>query len=337
MSRTRRYFRSGRPYELDIRVKSGLPFACLEIIKLLLESAIARAQRDGKVKICHMLWMGNHLHLLMIIFDAEQCVHFYQEIQKKITESMKRLLGYERLNLWEGDPILAQIYSVERTIERLGYFYANPAEANLVETIDEYPGLSSWQDFLSAPLEVDSKVSRDVPWIRLPTIQELPSLSLTDKQDKEICDTLRSKNKKSHELAVYPYAWTKCFGETINPAAIKERLIASVRDKEQIARARRSADGVSLLGAARLKREPIMKAHTPSPRERRIFMLADTPAERVSGIAEMRAFVERCNECYRLARNGHPNPPWPPGAVRPYLRPVANAIVDIGEAIVQLA
>ena len=49
MPRTRRYIRANRPYELDIRVKSGLPFACLLLIKLVLKSALARAQRDNKV------------------------------------------------------------------------------------------------------------------------------------------------------------------------------------------------------------------------------------------------------------------------------------------------
>ncbi len=109
MPRTRRYIRANRPYELDIRVKSGLPFACLRLIKLVLKSAPARAQRDNKVTICHHHWQANHLHMLLIPQDAELCVYFYQELQKKVTEAMKRLLGVRRLNLWEGDPILAEV------------------------------------------------------------------------------------------------------------------------------------------------------------------------------------------------------------------------------------
>ena len=81
--------------------------------------------------------------MLLIPQDAELCVYFYQELQKKVTEAMKRLLGVRRLNLWEGDPILAEVLDADKVISRITYFYANPAEADLVDSIDEYPGLTS--------------------------------------------------------------------------------------------------------------------------------------------------------------------------------------------------
>lgn len=49
MLRTRRFVCAGKPFELDIRVKEGLPFACVGIIKLIIHSDMARAQRDGKL------------------------------------------------------------------------------------------------------------------------------------------------------------------------------------------------------------------------------------------------------------------------------------------------
>jgi len=36
-------------YELALRVKEGIPFPTLMVIALIIESALARAQRDGKV------------------------------------------------------------------------------------------------------------------------------------------------------------------------------------------------------------------------------------------------------------------------------------------------
>ena len=61
VARTRRQIISGRPYELILRVSNKLPFVALELVDLILKSALARAQRDNKVIICHHLWMGNHV------------------------------------------------------------------------------------------------------------------------------------------------------------------------------------------------------------------------------------------------------------------------------------
>lgn len=332
MSRMRRYIRSGRPYELEIRVKSGLPFACLALIKLILKSILARTQRDQKVQICHHLWLGNHLHMLFVVYDAEQCVYFYQEVQKKVTECMKRLLGANRLNLWEGDPILAEILDLEMVIKRIAYYYSNPAAANLVDTIDEYPGFSSWQDFLNAETEVNTSTMELVPWIRLPSIPKLPSLKLSDAQDEMICENLKAANKDQHKLELYPYIWLKCFGvescEEVD--SIKKRIISAVRVSEEQARTARVQAGKKVMGAAALKRQAIMHPHKPPPREKRVFVLGSNKEERVYHIGEIKVYDKLCKNNYRAEQSGQPHPPWPPGAIRPHLWPVANAIVDIG-------
>ena len=337
MPRRRRYIQAGRPYELEIRVKSGLPFACLELVQLLLESAMARTQRDDKVKISKHIWNGNHLHMLLVPYDAEQCVFFYQELQKKITESMKRLLGVARLNLWEGDAILSEVLTLDDAISRIGYFYANPAAANLVDTIDDFPGFSCWKDFLGASTaSVDSKVQKVVPWIRLPSIPKLGNLSPSRREDRELCETLRAANPQVHTLVIYPYVWLGCLG--INSpeeiAKVKARIIDAVRCREAEARAKRDREGKPLFGAAALLRQPIMAPHTPPPRDRRVFVHASDKKLRMAYIEDMKEYDRLCKECYRAEREGRAHPPWPPGAIRPWLRPVANAIADIGEAIV---
>jgi hypothetical protein len=332
MPRTRRYLRSGRPYELDIRVKSGLPFACVGLIKLLLQSAIARAQRDDKIKICHHHWQGNHLHMLLIPFDAEQCVFFYQELQKKITEAIKRLLGVRRLNLWEGDPILAEVLDIEKTIDRIVYYYANPTEADLVDSIEEYPGLSSWQDFMNSEIKTEAKITNIVPWVRLPSIPTLTAMQLSPQEDTALCKMLTKDNPLRHELTVYPYAWLSCFGEYTpeEVGVIKARIIKKVRELENVSRARRAKAKRRALGAASLKRQPIMAKHTPPPRERRVYVLASDATERIDYIENMKEFCTQCSNLYQDERAGRDHVQWPPGAVRPARRPIANAIADIG-------
>ena len=82
---------------------------------------------------------------------------FYGEIQKRITDMLKRLLGLEYLEIWEGEPTVAEILDLEKAIERIAYFYANPAQDKLVDSIEEFPGFSSWYDYKKALGKINSE------------------------------------------------------------------------------------------------------------------------------------------------------------------------------------
>ena len=149
-----------------MRVREGLPFAPKRLVELLLKSSLARTQRDFKVTLCHFLWMGNHAHIMVVGRDADQLTRFYGEVQKRITDYLKRLLGKRHLSLWEGEPSVILVADYEAALNRVAYYYANPAMANLNDCIEGYPGLSSFNFFRNAPSQIDDAWSETVPWVR---------------------------------------------------------------------------------------------------------------------------------------------------------------------------
>ena len=100
MSRRRRMIKSKSCYELCFRAREGLPLVAYKVIRLIIGSAIARTQRDEKVILCHDIWNGSHPHIIVVTRDSEQCTKFYGEVQKRITDSLKRLLDLDYLDLW---------------------------------------------------------------------------------------------------------------------------------------------------------------------------------------------------------------------------------------------
>ena len=140
MPRSRRLFISKQPYMLTFRVAEGLPFTATHYMKLILEGCIARTQRNYKVTLCHHLWMGNHPHIVAVFKDAELAKRFYTEVQKKLTDAIKRLLGIEHLNIWSRSPRVIELVALRSAMKMIAYYYANPAKANLVERIEECPG-----------------------------------------------------------------------------------------------------------------------------------------------------------------------------------------------------
>jgi REP element-mobilizing transposase RayT len=71
MGRRRRYIKSNQIYEFCFRARKGLPLPPLAVIRVLIESILARVQHDEKVEIIAFLWMSNHPHIIVRVKDAE--------------------------------------------------------------------------------------------------------------------------------------------------------------------------------------------------------------------------------------------------------------------------
>ncbi|MCB0359304.1 MAG: hypothetical protein KDD44_06700, partial [Bdellovibrionales bacterium] len=144
MPQLRRLIKSGALYELGFRARKSLPFPCTKYMQLIFESALARVQRDSKVVIHGYLVEGGHVHLMLSARDADQCRKFYGELQKALTDAVKRLLGRKYLNIWEGRVYLAEIPTLEDAINKFAYIFGNPAKDDQESSVDRYPGISSW-------------------------------------------------------------------------------------------------------------------------------------------------------------------------------------------------
>lgn len=329
MSRTRRYFRAKRMYEIIFRARRGLPLPARKIIELIIKSALARTQRDDKVILCHYVWMGNHPHIGCVALDAESLKNFYQELQKKITDALKRLLGMDHLHLWEGEPMVAEILDPDAAVNRIAYWYANPAQANLVNTISEYPGISTWNEFLESAPDVDAESKELIPWVRLHSIPKLPTPRLTRWLDNALTERIKKSSKITQTLKIFPNAWMKVFGITNSKevAYWNKRVREALQEKESEAAEKRSKEGKRPVGASRLRDQSIMRDHSPKKkREKRIFVLSSIKELRIDFIDEMIMMTKLCAVLYRRWRAGDTGVVWPPGIFRPSAPPIASAI-----------
>lgn len=328
MGYERRIIISQEPYTLCLRAKRGLPFAYLQIVKLLLDSALARTQRDTKVTICHYVWMRNHLHMLLIAHDPAQATKFYMEVQKKITDYFKRLLGRAELTLWEERPSFARVLDIEQAIHEISYYYLNPAQANLIEDIKEYPGLSSWGAYQQCAEQcVGAAVTSPTPWIRQPMIRPLPSLTISQKQDRFLSAKLLEQVKVNHDLTVNPNAWMRCFGitEQLQITAINRQIQDRIIRQHSDLKVTRLRNNIKVVGVNRLITAPISFEHQPKKKSRRIYVLSSDRTARIQYIGFIKRISALCRELYRRARLGE-LVQWPPGVFIPQLPPKASAL-----------
>ena len=202
------------------------------------------------------------------------------------------------------------------------------AQDNLEDSIEKFPGYSSWNEYREIEPRLDAETSESFPWLRLPSIPKLQSRTLSEKQDSELEQSLRDGNKKSHPLVRMPNAWMRCFGvegpEEV--AAVNERVLSCLREKEEMAREQRASEGKRVMGARLLQSQPILKEHKPKKKSRKIFVISSIKELRIRLIAEFKAFCEECRACLERWRSGDIYVVWPPGAFKPPLRPTANIL-----------
>lgn len=301
------------------RTKLGLPFVCTQYMQLIVQGIIARVQRDFKVTLCHMVWMGNHMHMMIVAKDATQSKRFYGEIQKQLTESVKRLLGVPKLSLWDSNKTSVIHYGdAAGVIERIAYLYANPARAHLVDTISSYPGVSSWKAFTSVEERVSAKSSESCPWIRSRMIEKLRCRAVSREQDQFLVERLLREATEEHELILEPNAWMAAFGlRDCHVGEVNKQIYRRLQEFEAEARTLRTAKGFRVKGAGRLSTEELRMDYLPSKTSGKIAVYAKDPEMRCQMIREYEAFVEQCRHCYERWRLGDFSVEWPPGAMLP--------------------
>jgi len=272
--------------------------------------------------------MGSHPHILAIIKDADQAKCFYMEVEKKLTDAIKRLLGVPYLNLWKGSPRVIELCDKESAIKMIAYYYANPAAANLVRTIDEYPGVSTWMDFRSTENTLDAKAAHLRPWIRLPSIKKLPKRAVTERQDKFITENLLAQNKEIETLEIFPNAWMECFDVFDNSEVerLNQRILEKLHHNQEVCFRWRQRRGRKVMGKGKLFLQPIMATHQPKKDGRRIFCISSSKSVRIHVIEKFKAFCKECRRCYERWRNGEVLVTWPPGAFLPPIPPLSNAL-----------
>lgn len=304
---------SGKVYELTLKVREGLPFIPTRTMNLLLESAMAQACYVTKLPVCHYVWMANHAHILLVSRDPQSLSKFYGIVKKSLTDFLKRLLGKKQLRIWEGRKVHL-IPTPETVLQRIAYFYANPAEADLVDSIEEYPGASSYRDFCMSQSNRFENCDRLVPWIRSYYVPKLKNRVITDDFDLLLESDLRQRAFYDNELLIRPNDWLIAFGlgpevaERMNSEALK-----LMREKENEARKRRRKQGKDVLGAAALRRQPIMKRFTPVKDGPCPIVICIDPDVRVKWIRDIQSQRRICAELYnKRYKHGLPVN-WPPG------------------------
>jgi putative transposase len=110
---------------------------------------LALAAIRARVEVLFVVAMSNHYHAGLHDPDGNFpvfCEHFHALLARCLNAHLGR---FE--NFWSSEPTSAvRLFEGEDVLEKMVYAYANPAAADLVEAIEDWPGVSSFSAALTA-------------------------------------------------------------------------------------------------------------------------------------------------------------------------------------------
>ena len=107
----------------------------------IIGSCMARGLKMYGVKLYGFVWMSNHAHFLLRA-PADKFADFMAYMNGQISVNANRFLG-RKSQFWGRRYSAAQVLDEAAELEMLGYLLANPQNAGIADSIEQWAGLSS--------------------------------------------------------------------------------------------------------------------------------------------------------------------------------------------------
>ena len=265
MGKLRKLFINKQTHAITFRAEEGLPLPPNKLIEAIIESILCRAQTLYPVDASGLIFMSNHCHMNLTIIDPEDLDSFVQYVKRESAHAINRLLGRRKHTVWCDGYDSPQILDVHKAIEHIIYIYTNPQNDNLVEKIDQYPGVCSWKMFINKDYELKRK--------RIPrsSIKKVFSRFLTKRQQRRIIKAFKKDRLEENTFSLEPFAFLKSFPNSMSEDEARELIIKGVRTREaELAKERK----YPAMGRKKLEAQAINAPHTPKKYGKRMICLS---------------------------------------------------------------
>ena len=308
-----KYFPHGSVIFATMSLEVGLLLQANPLCEFIIKSTLARAAALYKVKVCGYLVEPNHIHMLLVVIGPDDTKNFIGYLKAEVAHRLNIIMGFRKRTVWcEGydSPV---VLTPTRALIALAYLYANPAKDNLEDSIEKYPGLSSWKMFRSGNHCKHWQVSPRRAYRELGAAEH--SLAGYTREAARIA----RENQERMEFSIEPDAWLEAFGITneSEKAAWNETLVKRVRTLEERARRKRLRKKSHVIGAEGLRRRCLTLNYKSKRSGRRMWCLADSRATRQWFIDKMRDLIQAAHEVFLRWHVGDYSVPYPPGLFPP--------------------
>ena len=258
--------------------------------------------------------------MILVVDNPNDVIDFIKYFKTESAHMLNRVLGRRKRTIWcEGydSPV---VLTETRALITLTYLYANPAKDNLEESIDKYPGLSSWKMFRTG------KVRKRWKRIRRPAVNKL--LIHSPRTYAREAERLINDSREEHSFLLFPNAWMEAFGikDPKEQEAVNNKLIDRVRTLEERAANVRKREGKTVMGRERLMNQSMNISYQSKRAGKRMACLSDDIQLRIDFIEFLKDLYAKAREVLERWKSGDYSLPYPLGLYPPSMPKLAEPI-----------
>ncbi len=320
--RKMKYHPHGSVLFVTFSMEEGLLLLCNPLCEALIKSCLARGQFMYPVTICGILVETNHVHIMMVVDNPSDVPGFMRYFKTESSHMLNRILGRRKRTIWcesYDDPI---VLTLLRAILVMAYIYSNPAKDNLAESINEYPGVSSWKMYIRGEYKKTWKRLRRDDFSYLP--KDAQNLRGFTKEAHRVL----SRSKSSHEFVINPSAWLEALGvdNKEEQEEIHKKVQGRILKIEERARAKRKREKKQVIGVEKLKAQTFNLTYQSARTGKRMWCLSEKRAVRVKFIRFLKNLFQSAREVQERWVLGDFSVPYPLGLYPPSMPKLAEPI-----------
>jgi REP element-mobilizing transposase RayT len=318
-----KYHPSGSVLFITFTVEEGLLLQSNPLCLAIIRSCLAAAQKLYPVRVCHILVEATHVHLVLVVRNPDDVPGFVGHFKTESAHMLNKVLGRKKRTVWCEDYDSPKVLSLAKAMAIIPYLYSNPPKDNLVGSIEEYPGFSSWGMYQSG--EHVKKWKR----LRRYHFRALTPDSHNLRGYTKEAERLLGESSELETFTLEPNAWLEAFGvtEPQEQERVNRRLVERVRTLERRAQRKREREKKTVIGRERLISQKIDLTYRPSRKGKRTWCLAHKRSIRIGYIRMLKKLRQEARAVLALWRSGDTSVRYPPGLYPPSMPKLANVLV----------
>jgi len=308
-----KYHPHGSVLFITFSIEEGLLLLCNPLCEVIIKSCLARAQFLHPVTICGLLVEATHVHLLLVVDNPNDVPGFVRCFKTESAHMLNRVLGRRKRTIWcesFDDPI---VLSLPRALMVMVYMYSNPSKDNLEESINLYPGVSSWKMFIRGEFKKSWKRLQRDDFKYLP--RDAHNLKGYTRESQRVL----GQSKQSHEFTINPNAWLRAFGvkSKEEQEQINKKIIERIAKVEERAQRKRVLEKKQVIGAKALRNQAFNLNRQSSRAGKRMWCLSEKRSLRIEFINFLKELFCKARDVSARWGIGDFSDPYPPGLYPP--------------------
>lgn len=321
MPRLRKLIFNNNVHFLTCSVEQGIMLPSNPLVNFIIKSAILRAIKHHPIKVSHDIVNGTHVHLFVRAENPEDVPGFMERFKTESAHYLNRLLGRKKRTIWCAGYDSPRLLTVEDAIEKIAYLYTNPVKDGLVDSIKNYPGLSTYNLFTKTKKKITARlIGRDL-------LSEVRQNQNYQGYKKALKNLLKSKDiGKLQTIDINCNDWMKAFNIE-DPKEIKEintRIHERIKTIEEKIQKERKETNKPFLGREKLENQGIDLTYTPKRTGKKMWCISSNIEKRKSYIKYLKSIADKAREVYELWKTGATEEKMPIGVFAPRMPVLCN-------------